>query len=69
MSRASTEFDNAVNTLCYAVDQEVFTYGEVSRMFARMLQNMNVAEMNKMVADCTRFDDLDHVEFTMDVMK
>jgi hypothetical protein len=69
MSRASTEFDNAVNTMCHAVDREVFTYGEVSRMFARMLQNMNVAEMNKMIADCTRFYDLDDVEFTLDVME
>jgi hypothetical protein len=69
MSRASTEFDKAVNDLCYAVDHHIFTREEMSRMFARMLQNMNVAEMNKMVADCTRFENLDDVEFTMDVMK
>jgi hypothetical protein len=69
MSRASTEFDNAVHTMCYAVDHHIFTREEMSRMFACMLQNMNVAEMNRMVADCTRFEDLDDVGFTLDVME
>ena len=69
MSRASTDFTNAVRTLCHAVDREVFTHGEVGRMFARMLQNMNVAEMNSMVADYTRFENLDDLEFTLDVLE
>ena len=67
MSRASTERDANMYTLCHAADRGVFTDGEMRRMFARMLQNMNVAEMNKMVADCTRFEDLDDVEFALDV--
>jgi hypothetical protein len=69
MSRASTEFDNAVHTMCYAVDRGLFTREEVNQMFARMLQNMNVESMNRMVADCTRFEDLNDVEFTLDVME
>jgi hypothetical protein len=67
MSRASTERDATMITLCHAADRGVFTDGEMRRMFARMLQNMNVAEMNKMVADCTKFDDVDDVEFTLDI--
>lgn len=69
MSRASTEFDNAVHTMCYAVDRGLFTREEVNQMFARMLQNMNVAEMNKMVAEFTKFVSVDDVEFELDVME
>lgn len=69
MSRASTEFDNAVHTMCYAVDRGLFTREEVNQMFARMLQNMNVAEMNKMIAEFTKFVSVDDVEFELDVME
>jgi hypothetical protein len=69
MSRASTEFDNAVHTMCHAVDRGLFTREEVNQMFARMLQNMSVAEMNRMVVDCTKFVSVDDVEFELDVME
>lgn len=69
MSRASTERDNNMNTLCHAADRGVFTDGEMRRMFAYMLATMTSNCMNSMVAECTRFDDVDDVEFTMDVMQ
>jgi hypothetical protein len=67
MSRASTEWQNCVNTLCYAVDREVFTREEVNQMFARMLQNMNAEEMHNMVAEFTKFVSVDDVEFELDL--
>lgn len=63
MSKASTERDVCMNGLCYAADQGVFTPEEMNRMFARALSSLTTTEMNKMVAECTRFDDVDDVMF------
>jgi hypothetical protein len=63
MGRASTERDSLVNDLCHALDAGVFTTAEMNRMLARALQSMTALEMQNMVADCTRFEDVDDVMF------
>lgn len=63
MSKASTERDIDINGLCYAADRGVFTEEEMRRMFAYMLQDMTSNCMDAMVAECTRFDDVNDVMF------
>jgi hypothetical protein len=67
MGRASAERDSIVNDLCHAVDGGVFTTEEVHRMFARALQSMTALEMQNMVADCTRFEDVDDAVFNSEL--
>jgi hypothetical protein len=62
MSRASTEWAEAVGVMCKAASHDVFTDSEMCQMLGFALGRMTKTEIEQMVAACTRFQDLVDVE-------
>ena len=62
MSRESTEWAKAVGMMCKAASHEVFTDSEMCQMLGWAMGNLTTAQIEQMVADCTRFQDLVDVE-------
>lgn len=62
MSRASTERDQAVNTMMTAVLNRAFSQQEVEAMLMEAVKCMTVNEMESLVRAHTRYDDLMDVE-------
>lgn len=58
MSRASTERDEAVETMMTGVLLGAFSKGEVEAMLMEVFKNMTVNEMEELVKSHTRYDDL-----------
>ena len=65
MSRASAERDEALNLMCEAVMNKVFSQSEVERMLMEALHRMTRTEMENLVRDNTRFEDLLDVDVAM----
>ena len=62
MSRASSERDAAVDVMVTGLLANVFDEAEVHRMLVEALNRMTVREMESLVRDCTRYEDLSDVE-------
>lgn len=62
MSRASTERDSAVETMMSGVLNRAFDETEVAQMFMEAVKRMTVTEMEQLVKEFTRYDDLMDVE-------
>lgn len=62
MSRLSTERDAAVETMMTAVLVNAFSKGEVEAMLMEAFKRMTVTEMEQLVAEHTRYEDLMDVE-------
>lgn len=58
MSRASTERDEAVETMKMGVLYGAFSRHEVEQMLMEAVKCMNVTEMESLVRSHTRYDDL-----------
>ena len=58
MSRASTERDEAVETMTSGVLYNAFSKVEVEAMLMEAFKRMTVAEMEELVKNHTRYDDL-----------
>ena len=66
MSRASTELSQTMATLTNAVlNTEVFTKEELKAMLMASLSNMNKNQLESLVAENTRFEDMVDVEVAM----
>lgn len=62
MSRASTERDQAVEVMMAAVLANVFSKSEVEAMLMEAVKRMTVTELESLVAEHTRYEDLMDVE-------
>jgi hypothetical protein len=62
MSRASTEWAEAVGVMCKAASHEVFNDSEMCQMLGWAMGRLTTAEIEQMVAACTRFENLVDVE-------
>jgi hypothetical protein len=62
MSRASTEWADAVGVMCKAASHDVFTDSEMCQMLGWAMGRLTTVEIEHMVADCTRFEGLVDVE-------
>jgi hypothetical protein len=62
MSRASTERDEAVETMMLGVVLNAFTQYEKDQMLMEAFKRMTVTELEQLVAEHTRYDDLMDVE-------
>jgi hypothetical protein len=62
MGRASTEWAEAVGVMCKAASHDVFTDSEMCQMLGWAMGRLTTAEIEQMVADCTRFQGLVDVE-------
>ena len=62
MSRLSAERDAAVETMMTAVLHNAFSKAEVEAMLMEAFKRMTVTEMEQLVAEHTRYEDLMDVE-------
>lgn len=62
MSRASTERDEAVETMMLAVVLNKFTQYEKDQMLMEAFKRMTVTEMEQLVAEHTSYDSMMDVE-------
>jgi hypothetical protein len=62
MSRESAKWAEAVGVMCKAASHDVFNDSEMCQMLGWAMGNLTTAEIEQMVAACTRFEDLVDVE-------
>ena len=65
MSRASSERDAALTLLMEAAVGGKFAANEFQRMFFVAVQSMTVNQMETMLKECTSYEDLADLEFSM----
>lgn len=66
MSKASTERDQAVETMQMAIDKHLFTELQVEAMLMVAVKRMTVAEIEQLILENTGYMDLMDVDVDLD---